>query len=210
MDLTLDINFDLATDTDLLLMYREGMQDALDALHQRHWKRLVGLAEYHVRSREEAEDAVQDAFLSIVRYIHKFDPTQNAVRWINTIVVNRCRDILRTKKRRTTMSFDVPIIPGCEDSFLAMTEDVDAPMPHEPMMIEESRRSAKKLATTMLNSLDDHSRAIIRLIRLEGKAYKKAGEELGICVGTVKSRLHEAVKRAQKPRHRKAYEAIYS
>ena len=55
---------------------------------------------------EDAQDAVQDAFLKLFRYLHRFRTGESFINWFYRIVVNACRDHLRRNPRRADISLD--------------------------------------------------------------------------------------------------------
>ena len=55
---------------------------------------------------EDAQDAVQDAFLKLFRYLHRFRTGESFINWFYRIVVNACRDHLRRNPRRADVSLD--------------------------------------------------------------------------------------------------------
>ena len=117
-------------------------------------------------SRQEAEDAVQDAF---VTYLEKAPADlREPSAWLMRVLVNRCRDMLRSPRRGST---------------LPLWEDLSAPGPEERQELEE------------LYALPPKDRAVIHLHYCEGWPTADIARILGVREGTVRSRLSRARQR---------------
>jgi RNA polymerase sigma-70 factor (sigma-E family) len=73
--------------------------EAVDALFRRHYRDLVRLAYCLVGERTQAEDAVQDAFLSLYRQWNRLDDRGASVAYLRSAVLNRCRSRIRDRIR---------------------------------------------------------------------------------------------------------------
>lgn len=60
----------------------------------------------YLRNNADAEDAFQEVFIKIMKYKEKFINNEHEKAWIITVTSNHCKNILRKKKRETTISFD--------------------------------------------------------------------------------------------------------
>ena len=82
----------------LLQACASGDQTALHSLYMGTAPQLFGLAVGILRSRELAEEIVQDSFLRVWRNAHAFDPARgSAMAWLASVVRNRCIDVLRQR-----------------------------------------------------------------------------------------------------------------
>src|SRR5690348_2515319 len=78
------------SDAELLERVKSGDTKAFGRIYDRHCQAAYGLARRYCRAPTEAEEVVQDAFLSVWRYAHRFDPARGSGRtWILGIVANR-------------------------------------------------------------------------------------------------------------------------
>src|SRR5690349_16542532 len=73
----------------------ESKDEAVDELFRRQYAVLVRVACAMVDNRESAEDAVQDAFLSLYRHWDQLRDPQQAESYVRSAVLNRCRSGLR-------------------------------------------------------------------------------------------------------------------
>lgn len=140
-----------------------------EALVAENETRLYRAALAILGSRQEAEDAVQDAFL---RYLEKApEGLQDPGAWLMRVLVNRCRDMMRRAKVR---------------SALPLWEDLPVPGPEERRELEE------------LYALPPRDRAVIHLHYFEGWSVAQVAKILGLGEGAVRSRLFRARERLKK------------
>lgn len=119
-------------------------------------------------SPQEAEDAVQDAF---VKYLERApQDLENPAAWLMRVLVNGCKSRLRLKWRQVT----------------ALPEDLPAPSPEEGEELEE------------LWSLPPEERAAIHLFYYEDYSTREIAAMTGVAEGTVRSRLSRARERLRK------------
>ena len=93
-----------APSREALLPCARGDQAALHRLYKETAPQLFGLALSILRSRDLAEDIVQDLFILVWRQAHSFDPSRGAaMAWLARIVRNRCFDVLRRRGREAPL-----------------------------------------------------------------------------------------------------------
>ncbi|MFJ9174005.1 RNA polymerase sigma factor [Streptomyces sp. NPDC102360] len=164
---------------DALLTVRaaEGDEDAFAALVQRHAPTLIRLATRLLGTRTEAEDAVQDAFISAWRRLPEFNGQSSFGTWMYRIVTNRCLNILRACK---------PVAP------LESAGEVPAPE-HDvsPARITEARDAVRDLRDA-LGQLSAEQRACWVLRELDGQSYEFIADAVGISQGAVRARVFRA------------------
>ncbi|MGH8004338.1 MAG: RNA polymerase sigma factor [Limisphaerales bacterium] len=83
----------------LLQEIRLGSEAAFTRLVNRYKNRLFNFVFRMVRTREEAEDLVQETFLRVFQHKENFNPAYGFSTWIYTIALNLARNILRRKKK---------------------------------------------------------------------------------------------------------------
>jgi len=141
-----------------------------------------------------AEDVFQDAFLQIHLSADTFDATRRFRPWLFTIAANKARDHLRKKGRRRTLELSAPVDrdrgdgEGSAGAFVDLME-VRVPAPDEALDNEETNRQVQRA----LDGLPFILREILLLAYFQRISYAQIADELGIPLGTVKSRLHAAV-----------------
>jgi RNA polymerase sigma-70 factor (ECF subfamily) len=156
----------------LLQACAAGDQAALHSLYRDTSPQLFGLALRILRSRELAEDIVQDSFVLVWRSAHSFDPARGAaMAWLARIVHNRCIDALRQRRREAPL----------DDASIERWAD---PTPGPAELAALSRDGVRLRAC--LEELDENPRKFLMLAYFDGMTYKEAADHLGIPLGTVK------------------------
>ena len=185
------------TDESLFELHRRGDPDAIRELIERHQPDLMRFLTRLVGDAAGAEDVFQEAFLQAHVASHTFDAERKFRPWLFTIAANKARDHLRRRARRRTLDLSAPIdgggagssgSDGTTGSFIDLME-IDIPRPDAAM--EQRELSAK--VQTVLDQLPHALREILLLSYFQRLSYVQIADELGIPLGTVKSRLHSAV-----------------
>jgi RNA polymerase sigma-70 factor (ECF subfamily) len=157
----------------LLISCGRGDPAALRALYEVTAPQLFWLANSIVRSRELAEDVVQDAFVQVWRHAHRFDPDRgSAMAWLSRIVRNRCFDLLRLRRREAP--FDDAIVQDWEKQAT------------DPVAGTTLSREAQRLRDC-LDELDEKPRQSLLLAYYGGLTADEISRRLGNPLGTVKS-----------------------
>jgi RNA polymerase sigma-70 factor (ECF subfamily) len=156
----------------LVIAAQRGEREAFSELVRTHERRAYAVARAIVVNHEDAEDAVQEAFLHAYRALHRFLPDQAFGAWLHRIVANAALDITRRRKVR-----DADELP----------ESVASPF-RDPAEASELRRRLQEA----LESLPARQRAVIVLHDVEGFKHSEIGVTLGIPEGTARSDLHYA------------------
>jgi RNA polymerase sigma-70 factor (ECF subfamily) len=155
----------------------EGDEDAFATLVQRHVGPLLQLAERLLGNRAEAEDAVQDGFVSAWRRLPEFRGEARFKTWIYRIVTNRCLNLLRS--RRPVVPLDGSPEPAAPDHQAS------------PERVAESRAATSALFQA-LSRLSPEQRACWVLRELNGQTYEEIAELVGISAQAVRGRIFRA------------------
>ena len=166
---------------DLILLgrAREGDLDAFNDLVVVYQDMLFALVVRMVPDRDQASDAVQEAFFSAYRNMEGF--RGGSVRsWLSRITINAAMDAQRLKKRRPADPY-----PELEDDTWQPPADASADPVTTALTTERHRALNKALA-----QITNDQRTSIVLYDVEGYDYAEIAELTGVSVGTVKSRIH--------------------
>jgi RNA polymerase sigma factor (sigma-70 family) len=163
------------SDAELLARHVGGDPHAFGVLVQRHRDRLWAVAIRTLGDREEAADALQDAFVSAFRRADSFRGDAQFTTWMHRIVVNACLDRIRRRKTRPTEP-----LPDNEDRMEELGEQPD----RDPATTVEERSAVLHA----LRTLPEPQRSAIVLVDMEGYPVEEAARILGCAVGTIKSR----------------------
>ena len=166
---------------DLILIERarSGDLDAFNDLVVLYQDSMFALVVRMVPDRDQASDAVQEAFFSAYRNLAGFRGG-SVKSWLNRICVNAAMDQQRARKRRPVQPY-----PEFEDdSWQPPSGPEDDP---ERTAVHAERSRAIAAALTLIT---DDQRAAIVLYDIEGYDYGEIAEMTGVSLGTVKSRIH--------------------
>lgn len=166
-----------AEDALLAVRAAEGDEDAFAVLVQRHAAALIRLATRLLGTRAEAEDAVQEAFISAWRRLPEFQCRSSFATWTYRIVTNRCLNVLRSRK------LEAP---------LEAAGDVPAPEhAASPARITEGRDAVRELREA-LDQLSAEQRTCWVLRELDGQSYEFIADAVGISQEAVRARVFRA------------------
>ncbi|MDZ4277567.1 MAG: sigma-70 family RNA polymerase sigma factor [Dehalococcoidia bacterium] len=168
-------------DAELLERLRRNDREALAAIYDRYGRLAFGLAYRVVGEPQEAEDTVQESFLTLWRQAGRLDAARGSVRsYLLTIVHRRAIDALRRKSGRAERALD-------------QIEPIVSPAP-DPMEVA-SRGEDRALVQRALAGLPSDQRQAVELAYFGGLTIAELAQEQGIPLGTAKSRLRLALKR---------------
>jgi len=153
---------------------KAGDRDSFRYVVERYQSEALAHALALLADREEALDAVQDAFFDAYKALERFDTARQFYPWFYTILRNRCFKLLAVRKKNTAVSVDDALI-------LAPVSGVS---PEDRIALERA-----------LVELSADERELVTLRHLDGLSYDELAERLKIPRGTVMSRLFYARKR---------------
>jgi len=163
-------------------LIEEALRGRLEAFNQlvaRHQDHLFSLVYRLVPDRDQAADAVQEAFFSAYRNLSSF--RGGSVRsWLGRIAVNAAMDMQRARRRRPSQPY-----PEFEDESWQPPAEPEAEPESKAIAAERSRALGRALA-----ELPFEQRNCIVLFDVEGYDYAEIAEIMQVEVGTVKSRIH--------------------
>jgi len=157
---------------------RSGERDAFARLFEANRSRLLALAYRLTSSTSEAEDAVQDAFVSSLRHHEQFQGQSRASTWLYRVTFNAALMRLRTRRRKGADSLDA--LPG---------DAAEARVPHARELLDggsfdaESHADRRKLREALdeaMSTLKPIDRRIVSLRFTEGLSTEEVAEELGV------------------------------
>ncbi len=166
---------------DLILLERarDGSLDAFNGLVDLYQDPLFALVVRMVPDRDQAADAVQEAFFSAFRNLRSF--RGGSVRsWLSRIAINAAMDQQRLRKRRPSQPY-----PELEDDTWQPPAGPDADPERTALGIERGR-----VLHAALGTITPDQRNAIVLFDVEGYDYQEIAELTGVSLGTVKSRIH--------------------
>jgi uncharacterized protein len=165
------------SDADLVRAARQGLKAPMAELLGRHWETAVALATRVLGSPDLARDAAQEAAIAAMTDLGRLRSPERFGAWFCGIALNVARRWLRQLKREAWgLAPDLPYLPSADPDPAEAAEFAD---------IAERVREA-------IAALADGQRDAVRLFYLQGLSHRDVAAELGISVGAVKARLHQA------------------
>ena len=175
-------------DDSLVARLRAGDEKAFEELVRTHGGRMLSVARRLLRNPEDAQEAVQDAFLSAFRSLEKFEGSAQLSTWLHRIVVNAALMKLRTKRRKPETSIEDLLPHFLEDGHQA-NPAVAWKLPADQAV---ERAQLGQLVRRSIDELPETYRTVLLLRDVEDLDTAEAAEFLGIAPNAVKTRLHRA------------------
>jgi RNA polymerase sigma-70 factor (ECF subfamily) len=174
------VNHQAQSDARLVEAAQEGDRDAFGDLVRRYQDRLFNTMLRIAGSREDAADAVQDAFVQAYLKLETFRGDAQFFTWLYRIAMN----VALSRRRRMRAIGSLDAAKDC-----AGEEPVDATnSPGERLLVQEQVEQVQ----SALADLGEQHRKILVLREMEGCSYELIADILELPVGTVRSRLFRA------------------
>ncbi len=165
---------------------QSGQATCFNCVIENYQTRAYNLARRMLSDWALAEDAVQESFVSAYRAFNRFRG-DNLTAWVMRIVSNTCRDMLRARKSRPTVSLDpLPTGDGDEPQGLSAL-DIPSSNPSPEQQAEQSE--LRETIQAGLDTLQEDQRLAVLLVDVHGLSYEEAAQSMGCSLGTVKSRV---------------------
>jgi len=171
---------DALDDRSLVVAAQAGDRRSLDILLRRHYDKVHAVCRRIAGSSRDADDAAQEAMISIVKGLHRFDGRSAFTTWIYRIATNAALDELRKRNRR-------PALHTVTDDDGYTPEGID------PLSERTIESVSDRLAIDeALANLPEEFKATVVLRDVCDLDYAEIAEALEIPIGTVKSRIARA------------------
>ncbi len=166
----------------LMAAVSDGDQQAFARLYDATSRNVFGIVLRVLRDHAQAEEITQEVYVEAWRLAKRFDSTQGSVSaWLNTMAHRRAVDRVRSAERRTQR----------EHRHFELQADVVAADPSDQVVAnDEGRRVRNALA-----QLSEGQRTAVELAYFQGKTQREVAEHLQVPLGTVKTRIRDAMQR---------------
>jgi RNA polymerase sigma-70 factor (ECF subfamily) len=178
------------SDEALVAGAKMGHGSVFEELHNRHRERMFRVARRITRDREDAQDAVQECFLSAYVHLKKFDERARFSTWLTRIAINAAL----MKIRRNRVSLEV----GVEDAADVVELSDSVPDPEEICARTEQKAALRDAIAKLRPTL----RNVVELHDLQECSLHETAEKLEISVAAAKGRLFHA-RATLRRRHKK-------
>ena len=167
------------TDASLVRAVLDGDTSAFTSLVDRHARVCLRFATRMLGNPQDAEDVTQETFLRAYTALDRYDTTLTFQTWLMSILVNRCRTALASRRRRDArVVLDDGLVEGAAS----------------PMVDDAAMRDA---ITRALAQLDHKQREAFLLKHLEELSYEEMSAVTGVGVSALKMRVQRACERLQ-------------
>lgn len=185
------------SDEKLMVSCSRGNPKAFAILMHRYEARLTKYINGFVKNNDLAQDLTQETFLRAYRSRNTYTPKGRFAAWIYRIATNLCHDEFRKRRSSPTVSlntsFTFQINEKGDEETCALYEMLpdDSVSPPDVEIEKEEQRMRLRAA---IESLSEKHRTVILMHIYRDMEYAEIAEQLGCSVGTVKSRMHYAIK----------------
>ncbi len=170
-------------------LLRNGDQEALKSIMEKYHGRLYAVANRICKNQADAEEVVQDVFVTALDKIDRFEGRSTLATWLYRIAVNTA--LMKLRNQRLVHRNSVPM----DDADTALAEKESRPVtvgsvrpPEETFL---STELCEQIGRTV-DGLPDVYREVFLLRGIHGMSTREAGQLLEVSPGAVKSRLHRS------------------
>lgn len=175
------LEWDQFDDDVLIRGVLSGDRELFGIIVRRYSGRVYRVALSVVRNFADAEDVVQDTFVSALQHLHQYSGRAKFISWLTRIAMNN--SLARVGSRSRTLN----LIDDEEHPLAAQLPD-SKPNPEQHAMAAQS----SEMLTEAIGALPEHHRNVIALRDFHGLDTRTAAEQLGISEENLKVRLHRA------------------
>jgi RNA polymerase sigma-70 factor (ECF subfamily) len=173
------------TDQELIADFQKGDQQSFEELLSRYSNKVFSLASRLTRNTEDAEEVLQDVFVTVHRKIAGFEGKSSFSSWLYRVTVNAAFMKLRKRKQDQT----VPL-----EEIVQQTHVVPALKSPEHAYVDSQtiRNEMLEALETAIRKLPDDYRPVFILRDVDGLTSREVSRILDLTVPAVKSRLHRS------------------
>jgi RNA polymerase sigma-70 factor (ECF subfamily) len=164
-----------APDEALVRATLSGDEGAFAHLVRRYLRKAMAVALEYARSREDAEDVVQDTFRRVLEKLDRFDTARSFEPWFFTILRNTARNALKSRRTR-----EHDVLTGEQASI--------SPGPYE----DTRRLELRQQIGAAIERLPAMQKICFRLCMVEGLTSKEAASATGLAESTVRVHVFKA------------------
>ena len=166
-------------------------EKAFEEIFNRYANKVYGLAMSTTRNQIDAEDILQEVFLTLVKKINTFEGKASFSTWLYKVALNACYMHFRAKGKKYESNLSLENYAPYDENGTLMGRIKSKDWSDRPDRVLFSRE-ALEMIEKAINDLPENYRVVLYLRDVEDKSSDEVANILGISVGTVKSRLHRA------------------
>lgn len=185
------------SDEELMTSCSQGDSKAFAILMSRYQTRLKKYINGFVKNNDLAQDLTQETFLRAYRNRENYVPKARFAAWLYRIATNLCYDQFRRQRTSPIISLNTSFTiqineKGDEESYELYEQLPDHSITPPDVEIEAEEQRTRLRAA--IESLSEKHRTVILMHIYNDMEYSEMAKELGCSVGTIKSRMHYAIK----------------
>jgi len=171
------------TDQDLINKFLAGEMAAFNTLVWRWEQSIYNFVLRYLGDREAAREICQSTFIRAYEKLHRLSDKKKLSTWLHQIAINLCRDEVRRRNRRKTVSLDAVETNGScgPDAFLRSKDDPES---------EACQENLNNLLYQALQEIPEEQRVVIVLKAFQGLKFREISKVLKISESTAKSRMY--------------------
>jgi len=169
---------------------RDAARERFGDLVASQQRRAVRIAYHYLRDAQDADEAVQDAFVKVFTHITSYREDLPFEVWFTRILVNGCLDLRKSRGRR--LRWVLPLASPAE----APSHEPVAPGPTQEQLLVTSERGREIAAA--VDQLPDRQRTVFTLCHIAEQSAAEVSQELGLSEATVRVHLFRAVRKLRK------------
>jgi RNA polymerase sigma-70 factor (ECF subfamily) len=173
------------SDLDLIEEFRKGEQGSFEELLSRYSSKVFSLASRLTRNTEDAEEVLQDVFVTVHRKIAGFEGKSSFSSWLYRVTVNAA--FMKLRKRKQDLSVSLEDIVQQSQTVAALKSPESAFV--DSQSIRNQMLEALEVA---IRKLPDEYRPVFILRDVDGLTSREVSKILDLTVPAVKSRLHRS------------------
>jgi len=182
---------EVASDEELVAWAREGDETALEEILGRHQGKLLALAKRIVPNDHDAQEVLQDVFLTTWRKLPGFEGRAQIGTWLHRVTVNAALMFLRARSRRCLPVFAGGQAPNNWDTAGSTPAAARSSAPRTPDDHLQSAELQWEIARAV-DELPARLRSVFFARLVEGRSTRQTAQVLGVSPLVVRTRLHRA------------------
>ena len=187
---------DAASERSLVARLKAGEDAAFEELVRAHGPRMLAVARRFLPQEADAQDALQDALVNVVRAVHTFDCNSRLTTWLHRVVVNAALMRIRSRSRRSERCMEAGAVevasqPRGRAAWAWSASDL------------LSKAELREIVREEIARLPEPHRVVLMLRDVEGLELREIASLVDAGLTTVKMRLHHgrrALRAALEPR----------
>ena len=182
------------SDEDLIVAYRGQHDPAIfEKLVRRYERELYAFLKRFLGDEQQSEDVFQTTFITVHQRLDQFELGRRFRPWLYAIATNKAIDLKRHLKRRATISLDATHSDRESESPVALSATV---VSREADPLETAQKSeTRQRVSELLARQTEPTQVLLQMVFYQGMKYSDISQALGIPVGTVKSRVFNAMRK---------------